>query len=72
MCISDESNYRKIGKAEMEEFVKEKRGSLEKSKALRRKNKDDSLVSYGLISLYPNAEADKNSKWPATETSHLF
>ena len=54
----------------MEEFINEKLGDLEISKALRRINKDDLLVSYDFNCLYLSAEAYKNSKWPAIE--HLI
>ena len=43
MCTGDESDYRKIRKKEMEEFVNKKLGDLENSKALRMIKKDDSF-----------------------------
>ena len=36
MCIGDESDYRKIGEKEMEEFIKTKLGDSEISEALRK------------------------------------
>ena len=54
----------------MEGFVNEKFGDVEVSKVLRMINKDDLLVSYGLPSLYPSAEADWNSIWRAIETTY--
>ena len=56
----------------MEDFVNKKIGDLEVSKALRRLNKDNFLVSYDFNSLYSSTEADKKSTWPAIETSYVF
>ena len=50
----------------------EKLGDLEVSKALRMINKDDFLVPFDFNSLYPSAEADGKSTWPAIETVYLF
>ena len=67
-----ESDHRKVGKKEMVEFISKKLGDLEISEAWRRINKDDLLGSYDFNSLYPGAEADKNSKGPAIETAFPF
>ena len=67
--IDNENNFHKIDLKEMEDFVNEKFGDLEVSKALQMINNDDLLVSYDFNSLYPSAEASKNSTWPAIETS---
>ena len=72
MFIEDESDYRKLGKNEMEEFINKNLGDFEISEGLRLTKKDDLLVSYDLNSLYPSAEADKDSKWPAIETAYPF
>ena len=56
----------------MENFVNKKLGDLEISKDLRKNNKDDLLVSYGFISLYPSAQVDEDSTWPAIETAYPF
>ena len=45
---------------------------MEFSKALRKINKDDLLVSYDFNSLYSSTEIDKNSTWPAIQTTHPF
>ena len=42
------------------------------TKSLRMMNKDSSFLSYDFNSLYPSAEADEDSKWPAIETSFPF
>ena len=54
----------------MKEFINRKLGDLEFSKASRRINKDDLLVSYDFSSLYPSAEADEDVKCPAIETAY--
>ena len=59
-------------KKEMEEFIKKNLANLEISEPLRRINKDDLLFSYDFNSLYPNAEVNKDSKWPAIPTAYLF
>ena len=56
----------------MEEFINKKLRYLENSKALWRTNRDDLLVSYDFNGPYPTAEADKNSTWPAIQTSYPF
>ena len=47
-------------------------GDLDITKSFRKMNKDSSLLSYNFNSLYPCAEADEDSKWPAIETSFPF
>ena len=39
---------------------------------MQRNNKDAIKVSYDFNSFYPSAQADKNSTWPAMETSYPF
>ena len=67
---NNEKVYRKINKKELDKFIDKKLGELEKSKELKKINKDDLLVSYDFNSLYPSAQIDKNSTWPKIETAY--
>ena len=54
----------------MQEFDNNKPGDLEISKDLQKINKDDLLVSYDFNCLYPMAQADRDTRWPAIDTSY--
>ena len=56
----------------MEEFINIKLGGSKNRKDLQKKYIDNLLVSYDFNSLYPSAQADKYSTWPAIETSYAF
>ena len=56
----------------MKKFINRKLGDWEIGEALRRMNKDVSLVSYEFKCLHRTAAADKNRTWPAIETSYRF
>ena len=69
---TNEKDYRKINKKELDDFIDKKLGKLEISKELQKINKDDLLVSYDFNSLYPSAQIDKNKTWPKIKTSYPF
>ena len=72
LFLFDESDYRRIVKKEMKRFINKKLGELLISKDFQKINENDLLVSYNFNSLYPSAEGDKESTWPAIETAHPF
>ena len=56
----------------MQQFVNNKLDDLENGKQQQKINKGGLLVSYDFNKLYPSAQVDKNSTWPAIETSYFF
>ena len=46
--------------------------TMEISKELQKRNKNDLIVSYDLNSLYPSAQIDIDSTWPEIETAYPF
>ena len=56
----------------MEEFHNKMVGDLEITENLREIDINDLLVSYNFSSLYPSAQVDNDSTWPAIDTVYAF
>ena len=59
-----EKDYRKINNRDLEKIPDKRLGELVICKELQKINKNDLLVSYDFISVYPSAQIDINSIWP--------